>query len=233
VQAGQRPPPPLETRVKPARPPAAPARQRPLADNPPRLAPESENASPGYEVIDEPEPIDLEPVPAGEDLDDADDVQPGRKRRRRRKKKRRTEGGRMDQLIPGVSNYLLGNAAAALLGLLLAGLSLVIPDVVLALIGYGALLTLVGLIWLYMRGVEDGMEMPYRPDDYSLPRVFYGVFLLLFGVLALVVFLAVAAVYAIGNPDRAWPPVLLTFLGLLSVAVGIFLVSSGYVSLAG
>jgi hypothetical protein len=171
----------------------------------------------------DPSPADeQEVVPTADVADDADEEPRPRGPRRRRKKKRR-KAGQMSRYALGLAVHLAGVGVAAFISLVLAGLSLVLPAAILFMIGYGAILTVVGVGWLNLMAHEDGWEMLSRPEFSAGPRVALGLFYGLWLQIALLIILVTAVLYFFTNLENAWKPGLVAILGVLTLAGGLYL----------
>jgi len=190
----------------------------------------------GYEVVEESRaPAPAPPSPLTDLIDEEDledlglaDQDPKARRRRKRRKKKRRDGERMDRLIPWVGNEVLGVGSVFLVGAGMAALSLLIPWLQGVLICYGLGVLLVGAAWLYMRGVEDGMELFPRPGGAIAPNgMVFALLILFLGGLLVLYFVVLSVIYFVTNLERAWPPFVTTVLGIGFLILGIVLASGG------
>jgi hypothetical protein len=202
-------------------PPASPVKAKDPVPEVARVAPipEQEPAS-VFEVKDASESI--VPVakvaprsPKEADTDAEPPREPGRRRRkkRRRRKADRPSGFSLEDVF-----YLGGVGFLAVLGIILTIVSVYKPSGGLVVIGYGTLIGLVGVVWLYVQAMEDGVELVPRPD-FSMTRWLLGIWL---SVAVLLMFVT-AIVYMVTNPVRAWKPGIVAILGLLFETIGFVL----------
>jgi hypothetical protein len=214
---------------RPRQPAAAPA-ARQSANLPdldvggPQPGSAEESSAPVFQVQDVPEvaPVDEPEPPPPQDVDDEEEPPRSRGPRRRRRRRRR-KSGQMSRFALGLAVYLGGLGVAGFIALVMIGVSFLLPSVVLLVIGYGAVLTLVGLVWLYLLAHEDGWELISRPDFSGGPRLALGLFFGLWTTIALLVILVTAVLYGATNLERGWKPGVLTVLGVLTLAAGLFL----------
>jgi hypothetical protein len=193
----------------PANPPPAPA--PPPAARPPEDPASVFNfADPSQEA-----PVVVQPIPAARKPDDEEaDAAPGPRRRRKRRRKSASVAFSFgDGIYLGVTGLL-----AAL------GISFVIivwfnHNALLGLITYSIVLTLVGVVWLYVMAMEDGMELVPRPDFGPGARFLFGIW---FSVAVLIMFVT-AVIYLATNPARAWKPGIVAVLGFLLIGVTTFI----------
>jgi hypothetical protein len=204
---------------KPAAPPSPPQGSPP---DEPRLAITPEAPPAWVAPID-----DLEEVPAKAaglpvqepEEDEAPAPEPVRRKRRkrRRRKGRRSSGSSLDLWL-----WLGGMGAVTFLGTGLAVQSLFKPATTLAVVGYGIIVMLVGVVWLYFQAIEDGIELIPRPD-FGEMGVGFRLFIGIWFSLALMIMFVTAMFYLATNPVRAWKPGTVALLGIVFTFVGFVL----------
>jgi hypothetical protein len=214
-----------------AQPAAAPRPRKPTnvpdldVGRPQPVSAAEDRGSPVFKLKDDPEPApadEPEAVPTADVADGEDEAPRPRGPRRRRKKKRR-KVGQMSRYALGLTVHLAGVGIAAFVSLVLAGLSFLVPTAILFMIGYGAILIVVGVGWLNLMAHEDGWEMLSRPEFSAGPRVALGLFYGLWLQIALLLILVTAVLYFFTNLESAWKPALVSILGVLTVAGGLYL----------
>jgi DNA-directed RNA polymerase subunit RPC12/RpoP len=210
----------------PAQPAAAPAQPAPLPETPSvfELAMEKPG-SPNLDVLRMTEgPPVVTPVgPILDDDSDDDDEPPSSRRSRRRRKKKPRETGRMDRLIPGVDNSLIGAGIVGFVWTILLVLTVWKSSWWVALIVYGMLLVISGVIWMYSRALEDGLEFVPRPDFIYGYGIIGSIILSVYTLVNLLIFTFVSVYYLITNPGRAWQPLALIVLGWIVAGSGMWL----------
>jgi hypothetical protein len=140
-----------------------------------------------------------------------------KRRKRRRRKSRGSVGGNLDLWL-----WLGGMGAAAFLGTGLAVQSLFKPATALAVVGYGIIVLLVGVVWLYFQAIEDGIELIPRPD-FGEMGVGFRLFIGIWFSLAVMIMFVTALFYLATNPVRAWKPGTVALLGVIFTFVGFVL----------
>jgi hypothetical protein len=212
--------------------PAAASRPRKQAKVPdldvgrpqPVSAPE-ERGSPVFKLKDDPAsaPADEEEVVPTADVADDEDEAPRPRGPRRRRRKKRRKAGQMSRYALGLTVHLAGVGVAAVISLILAGLSVFLPIAIMFMIGYGAILMVVGIGWLNLMAHEDGWEMLSRPEFSAGPRVALGLFYGLWLQIALLLILVTAVLYFFTNLENSWKPALVAILGVLTLVGGFYL----------
>jgi hypothetical protein len=141
------------------------------------------------------------------------------KRRRRRKRRKRSED---ESTGPDANTviYLASVGLVVFVWLVMIGLEVAGLQIWWALLGYGAVVTLVGVVWLYIGAVIE-MGVPATPGGLGgrgLILAFGGLAFLLIRLLIVVFF---GLMYAVMNPTLAWKPALLTVTGFLILVSGL------------
>jgi DNA-directed RNA polymerase subunit RPC12/RpoP len=214
--AGSSPRQPAPAAAQPAPPPEEPSVFQLAKEKP---------AAPNWEVLRATEePPIVTPIGPilGEDDDEDDEPVPGRRPRRRRKKKQR-ETGRMDRLIPGVDNSLIGAGIVGFLWTALLVLAIWKPHLWFLLIIYGLFLVLCGVIWMQTRAMEDGLEMLPRPGFAYGYGIIGSIIVSMYMLANFLIFIFFSTYYLITNFGRAWQPLALIVVGWVIAASGFWL----------
>lgn len=194
----------------------APAAQAPAS--PP--APAAAEAAPLVHVQAVPTPGLADPQPNGRAPAEVNGEPPaGPRRKRRKKRRRRKEASGSSRLAIGDGLFLGAMGVLTLWGAAMAVGGLFKPSLEVVVIIYGVILSLVGVVWLYMTALADGMELLPRPDMTGRGLIFSmlaGVWMLV----ALLVVVVTAGVFLATNPSRGWKPGLVGLLGVLFVVAG-------------
>jgi hypothetical protein len=167
------------------------------------------------------------------DTEPDDKPLPGFKRKRRKKRRRRSkEAGGVSWLVMGDGLFLGVMAVLALWGAAMAVGGLFKPSLEVVVIIYGVILGLVGLSWLYMTALSEGMELLPQPEMTGrglMMTMVAGVWMLV----TLLVVVVTAAIFLVTNPGQGWKPAVVGLLGVVFTVAGAVLLYQLHPGLTG